>query len=632
MSARLSNRLRIATGAIGVAPTKSGFFPFAAFLLVGVCAPLAAAAEPVAGNVTRGGFTVFWESETEGSPEVRVYADSAGAEPLTDGVRREAFPQAEAPGAHLDVYQRAERRELREAQAERGLMAVRVGGLAADTVYYFEAGVRDESGVYQAIGDDLTEVRTAPATPFVADYRQVVVDFEDGAAGSVAVLRAPGTLAPLVAVVGDSAGGAARAWFALSGLLDEASGGAYVPDENWNFTVTHHPGGFEQPSMSGQAPYDGAFHIAGTTTLAFEMFVDVEIAEFVFDPIGDQMAGQPFAVTIVARDSAGGVAAGFSGTVELATNGELESGGSTGAFEGGVLDGHLVTIGNTGDFALNASHPASGTEGTSDPFAVMTDWENWLALNVDPEDLKDSLREQRLADPDGSGQPSLLRYAFDLPFDGYEPAPVERDTVDEDGERHLTVSFRRLQYAPDVRYVVMGSDDMNGWEIIDVVNPGSPEWVTVRDERPVSETDRRFMRVGLVGAHTYDFWRTGEFGLAALNDPTISGPEADPGDHGVTNLERYALGMGGPDPDLARLPERRLISENGADYQELVFERRAAGEDVLYRVEATSDFPNWETIEEFGPGSPVEMVVRDTQPVPESGYRFIRLTILEAEE
>ena len=631
MSAWSSIPFRIASVVTAAGQIKRGSSQAAAVLMAGFCLPLAAGAEPMAGNVTRGGFTLFWESETEGLPEVRVYSDSAGADPVEHGIRREAFPLAEAPGAHFDVHERAARRELREVQAQRGLMAVRVGGLDPDTVYFIEAGMRDELGVYQAEGDDLIEVRTAPETPFVADYRQVIVDFEDEtAAGAVAVLRAEGALAPLVAVVGDSAGGAARARFALSGLLDEDTGGAFAPGENWSFTVTRHAGDTERPAMPAQAPHDGDFRIAGTTTFAFEMPIDVEIAEFVFDPIGDQMVGQPFAVTIVARDAAGEVAHEFSGTVELTANGALETGASTGAFEDGVLEGHPVTIGKTGDFELSASLAASGAEGTSNLFAVMTDWENWMALSGQS-DGEDSLRQQRLADPDGSGQPALMRYGFDLPFDDYEAAPVEQDTVEEDGERYLTVTFRRLQYAPDVRYLVMGSDDLNGWEVIEVVEPGSPEWVTVADEKPIGEDDSRFLRVGLLGGDTFEFWRAGEFGTADLNDPEITGKYSDPGDYGVSNLQRYALGMGGPEPDLGKLPERRIVTENGYDYQELRFERLPAGEDVLYRVEVTSDFPNWELIEEFGPGLPTAMGVRDSQPLPETGYRVMRLVVLEAQ-
>ncbi len=587
-------------------------------------------ADPEAGNVTRDGFTVFWEGASEGIPEVRVFADEAGVDPLSEGVRRERFPLAEPVGPYSDVAERAQRRALRTAQAERGLLAVRVTGLASDTEYHVQAGTLDTSGAFTAAHEGLVPVRTAPSTPFSVDYRQVIVDFQDeSAAGSLAVLRAPGALGPLVAVVGDSSGGAARARFSLAGLLDEATGQPLNPDTEWSFSVTHLPGDGSAPLMPGSAPHDGSFQVARATTLLFEMPVDVDIAEFVFAPIGDQMAGQPFAVTLEARDSAGDLMEVFEGTVTLESNGRLEAGATTASFAGGVLQGHEVIIGNTGDFRLTARHDASGAEGESELFAVKTDWENWMALYGDPE-AGDSLRDQRLADPEGSGQPALMRYAFDLPFDAYETAPVLHDTVEEDGERYLTVRFRRLRYAPDVRYLVMASDTMSEWEVIEVIEPGTPEWVTVSDENPIGAEDSRFMRVGLVAGATFDFWRTGEFGIAALNDPEVSGKFADPGNHGVNNLERYALGMGGLDPDLGRAPERRIVSEGGVDYQELHFERLPAGEDVRYRVEATSDFPHWETIDEFGPGQPVAMAVRDTQPVPESGYRIMRLVIEEA--
>lgn len=59
------------------------------------------------------------------------------------------------------------------------------------------------------------------------------------------------------------------------------------------------------------------------------------------------------------------------------------------------------------------------------------------------------------------------------------------------------MSFERLAVASGLHYVVLGSDDLDTWEVIEEVEPGTPESVTVFDDRPVSETARRFLRVEL---------------------------------------------------------------------------------------------------------------------------------------
>ncbi len=574
---------------------------------------------------TPDGFTVFWESgETDGDPELRIFADEDGSEEVTGSLRREYFPRA------VSLFRGLMERPMREAQVAfenafrgRGLAAVRVTGAAPDTRYFVQ--VETEDVPLHPAESPLPGIRTAWATGFVVESRQVIVRFPEDSAGAVALLEADGASAPLFAAVGDEVGDR-YARFNLDHLIDNETGETLVPDGTLSFTIHFFPGAGTHQTSDSSVDATGGFQVAEGVSREFVVDPGVEVAWFEFEPIPEQMAGQPFAVTVTARTEGGELADTFSGGVSLATGGDLEEGESTASFADGVLEDHLVTIGNTGDFRLTAEDPDSGATGESNEFIVSTDWENWMALNVDPEDREGSLREQRLADPDGSGIPRLMEYAFDL--DGSAAGAAVEDGVEEaDGEEYLSVSFRRLQYAPDIRYIVLGGDDPDHWEVVDVIHPGSPEWVTAYDDRAVSEADARYLRVGISAGDTFGFWQSGEYGIDALNDPEISDPGADPGDYGVTNLERYALGMSGPDPELERLPSRRTVSENGEEYQEIVFERLPAGEDVRYFVEATSDYPNWETIEEFGPGQPAEQVVRDTEPLPDTGYRIIRVRI-----
>jgi|GEM_PF-3150577 len=88
-------------------------------------------------------------------------------------------------------------------------------------------------------------------------------------------------------------------------------------------------------------------------------------------PIGTQIAGTPFTLTIEAEDAAGNVVTSFNGTANISSSGNLSAGGGTTVpFVNGVLTPLPVTISNTGTFTMTATH-TSGTEtGTSNSFAV----------------------------------------------------------------------------------------------------------------------------------------------------------------------------------------------------------------------------------------------------------------------
>ncbi len=100
------------------------------------------------------------------------------------------------------------------------------------------------------------------------------------------------------------------------------------------------------------------------------------------------------------------------------------------------------------------------------------------------------------ADPDGSGYPNLLRYAFNLPARGaVANRPVTQGTATNAGQTYLTVQFNRNAFSTDIRYLVEGTSDLTGaWTTIGTVLPGQPQAVTVTDTLPLG-TGRRFLRV-----------------------------------------------------------------------------------------------------------------------------------------
>lgn len=108
------------------------------------------------------------------------------------------------------------------------------------------------------------------------------------------------------------------------------------------------------------------------------------------------------------------------------------------------------------------------------------------------------------SDPGGTGIPILLRYAFAL--DPHRPdraaLPSAEAAVPEgDGEAYLTLTYTRKADTSDLDYRVQASDDLTAWETLgdDLIVSESvgdtAETVTVRDSKPIGETERRYLRV-----------------------------------------------------------------------------------------------------------------------------------------
>ncbi len=95
----------------------------------------------------------------------------------------------------------------------------------------------------------------------------------------------------------------------------------------------------------------------------------------------------------------------------------------------------------------------------------------------------------------------------------------------------------------------------------------------------------------------YDDWARNAFGTDAMENPQQFGPMADPGDRGVPNLMRYALGLDPSAPLSASLPRAGILVEKGESYPYIDYTRLKAATDITFHVEASTDLQSWEPAE-----------------------------------
>ncbi|HEX8271168.1 MAG TPA: Ig-like domain-containing protein, partial [Longimicrobiaceae bacterium] len=89
-------------------------------------------------------------------------------------------------------------------------------------------------------------------------------------------------------------------------------------------------------------------------------------------PIGNQLAGTPFNVRVIAQDAYNNTVTSFTGTVGFTStpSGGISGGATSGAFAAGVLSSHAVTFGTPGSFTLTATRSGGTETGTSNSFDV----------------------------------------------------------------------------------------------------------------------------------------------------------------------------------------------------------------------------------------------------------------------
>ena len=142
---------------------------------------------------------------------------------------------------------------------------------------------------------------------------------------------------------------------------------------------------------------------------------------------------------------------------------------------------------------------------------------------------------------------------------------------------------------------------------------------------------------GSLTPQDFTTWRTQHFDAAALADPLVSGPDADPDGDGWSNFLEFALGTL-PHWEVAHLPlpEAYPMTVGASDYLALEFASWTGAAGLTYTVQVTDDLEQWDDGAGFttvvsgptdnGDGT-MSMVIRDTTPTSGSERRFIRLLV-----
>jgi hypothetical protein len=126
-------------------------------------------------------------------------------------------------------------------------------------------------------------------------------------------------------------------------------------------------------------------------------------------------------------------------------------------------------------------------------------------------------------------------------------------------------------------------------------------------------------------------WRREHFSEAQLEDPSISGDDADPAGDGVPNLLKYAFNLSPWTPVRAGdLP----LATREEGYLTLTYSRGLTRTDLQYQVEVSEDLVNWnagagftEEVSVTGDGEWQLVTIRDRLPISDAPRRFIRLRV-----
>ncbi|HLS28970.1 MAG TPA: Ig-like domain-containing protein, partial [Opitutales bacterium] len=152
-------------------------------------------------------------------------------------------------------------------------------------------------------------------------------------------------------------------------------------------------------------------------------------------------------------------------------------------------------------YTLIATSAAELTAVESEPFAITAG----PGYAVWAEALPEGLRGED-QDPGGFGIPNILRYAFDLDplVPEYDKLPTISIVQDETGE-WLSIQFQRRTDDPSLIYTIEAGDELDAFALLEnpileiIDNQPPAETVVATDPRQISESNRRFLRVRLLG-------------------------------------------------------------------------------------------------------------------------------------
>lgn len=133
------------------------------------------------------------------------------------------------------------------------------------------------------------------------------------------------------------------------------------------------------------------------------------------------------------------------------------------------------------------------------PAYAQVQFEQWRTSVFTPTEADDDGVGGLLADPDGDGLKNVQEYAFTGSAKFPDPLMLPSVSINLD---HLTVSFVRPKYAPDLTYVAEVSSDLMTWysgstytQQVAVFDRGDVEAVVIQDNLSLLSEARRFMRI-----------------------------------------------------------------------------------------------------------------------------------------
>ena len=130
--------------------------------------------------------------------------------------------------------------------------------------------------------------------------------------------------------------------------------------------------------------------------------------------------------------------------------------------------------------------------------AATTNYTAWRKLNFEGTTFTNNAISGPAADPDHTGVPNFLRYAFNLSARGPVGATIAAGTTGTGALHYLTLAFDRRTVGTDLSYVVEGSTNLVNWSPVTTYTPGSPTHVTAQDNVAFGAATKHFLRVRVV--------------------------------------------------------------------------------------------------------------------------------------